>query len=190
MNNHLSFLGLLCLIIMLGNVNLVNSEPMYSVIGNNWDCSIYPEKSMELGFGENLSIEEASINVCGNKNALINTYNSNWAPHLEYKNETFKCIFEEGCFVEIYCCPHAECETDEDCNKIEGQQSKCETKFCNPWKEGYRCDIQELERGIPYQHSRVNHCTKNSDNSNYFVWGILIVVLIFLYIKKRKSQKI
>jgi hypothetical protein len=159
--------------------------PLYSKIGQNRACSVYPETAFEIQYQEEVNLGEKFEEVCGNIDALANIYNSNWDPYLEYKDGNLSCPFKNGCFLEIYCCPEKECNENKDCG---GLFSKCEKVQCEEWKNGgYKCNVEGLEENIPYQYSEVNYCKSNPKIAFYVVaLSILLLILIGIYLKKHK----
>jgi len=166
-----------------------NSEgQLYSVIGKNKDCSVYADKTLEINVSENVLIKDIFIEACGNTNAFANTFDSQGDPYMEYKDGSFVCPFEEGCLLEVYCCPYSECTENKVCKDNKGIFSKCKTVQCEEWKnDGYKCDVGELEEKIPYQYPEISYCTESSIKPIYIFLGVLlIVILIVVYVLKRK----
>jgi len=164
---------------------------LYSVIGVARDCSIYPDETFEVDSEENVVITDIFMQVCGDANAFANLFDSEWVPYMEYKDGSFKCIFEGGCLLEIYCCPYGECNEDNFCKKNEGIFSRCKTIQCGEWKnDGYKCDVKKLEEKIPYQYSEISYCTKSSNSLIYIPIAILVIIIIgVIYALKKKPSK-
>jgi hypothetical protein len=162
---------------------------LYSVIGENRGCSVYADETFEISFEENVLIDDIFIDVCGNKNAFANTFDSEWNPYMEYKEGSFVCGFEDGCLLEVYCCSYSECVNDNVCKDNEGMFSKCKKIQCEEWKnEGYKCDVEGLEEKIPYQYSEISYCTKSSNNMIYIFIGVLVIIaLVVIYLIRKKK---
>ncbi|MAH07267.1 hypothetical protein CMI38_03405 [Candidatus Pacearchaeota archaeon] len=161
-----------------------------SFVGANRECSKYPENTMlDININEKVDISKFIEESCPNGIGLVDTYDSEWNPLIEFKDDVFVCNLEEGCIAEVYCCPYDECVNNEDCRNAVGVLSRCTVASCDEWGEGYRCDINRLtEKNISYQYNRFNYCTGvNSSNYNYKLGFVMIVIiLVIIYFNRSR----
>ena len=175
----------------LGIVVAERDFELGSIIGGNRDCSKNPDNLFEINFSEIIDIEKIIFETCESGFGVVDSFDSDYIPYIEYKDGIFECFYEEGCFIEIYCCPYNECVVDNDCKKNKGILSKCEKIFCENNGEGYVCNVDSLiEKEILYQYSELNYCTE-SLKINIILFVIILIViglLITLFFNRKKFK--
>ena len=117
----------------------------YSIVGDYRSCDLNPEETFDYSQGQSIGEVKAS-SYCSSGHGLIDFYTDGWVPTREYKDEIWIGSCNVGpCHIEVYCCPHDECDDDNDCEDWYGEGSECERKTAN-------------DPNIDYQSSRFYYC--------------------------------
>jgi len=106
--------------------NIVSQE--YTIVGQARSCdTTRPAKTLSYSYGDLMTIKSSSY--CSNNYGLLDMFDKKYNEYGEFKGSmNLYCGDSDGCLVEVYCCPHAECSSDSNCESWVGTGSECETK--------------------------------------------------------------
>lgn len=129
----------------------------FSIIGKDRHCDVYAKKTIYYNRWDMMSV--SADDYCSKSYGLIDVFDGNWNTIGEWKNNVgVICGDSDGCIVEIYCCPHDECDRDSDCEDWEGTGSECEISYK---KDPYI----DYKSGSTYKY-----CTSGCTGSDITCW--------------------
>ena len=121
----------------------------FSIVGDYRQCNRYPFKTLEFNKGAFMS--ESANSYCSSDHGLLDVFDKNWNTIGEWKDDIgLYCGDNDGCIVEVYCCPHKECFRDWECEDWYGSGSDCKTKVADDVNIDYKSG------------STFNYCTEPS----------------------------
>lgn len=155
-------LGILPVILAQQEVELVQDVPFsfsswfqhvfgiqdFSIVGDYRQCDRYPKRTFTYEYGDPMYVDASDY--CNSGYGLINFFTGGWNPVAENKDRiSISSCNVPPCNIEVYCCPHDECDRDRDCEIWYGSGSDCKTEIAD-------------DPNIDYQYSTFNYCTEPS----------------------------